>query len=98
MGSSIDVVQSASRRNSSLALWAAPTESAEMDLDRVLAVESLQSKHIGASRHLLGGTDSDFDSHSRLGNTSVAADESEGYPFKRMLQDSTGRLRKSAPF
>ncbi|KAI1812148.1 hypothetical protein GGS20DRAFT_587803 [Poronia punctata] len=90
IGSSIDV-QVASRRSSSLMVWNAPPEPAEMDLDRTL-LEPNPAKHAGASRHLLGGTDSDFDSHSRLSNTSVAADESEGYPFKRMLQDSTGRL------
>ncbi|KAI0388637.1 hypothetical protein F5Y17DRAFT_190133 [Xylariaceae sp. FL0594] len=91
IASSIDVAQPASRRNSSLALWAAPAETADMDIDRALAVGSHQSKHIGASRHLLGGTDSDFDSHSGLSNGSVAADES-GVPFKRMLQDPSGRL------
>jgi hypothetical protein len=76
-------------------LWNQPTESREIDLDRTIVVESTQHKHIGMNRQLLGGTDGDFDSRSRLSNASVAAEEAEVYPSKRMLQDSTGRLRKS---
>ncbi|KAI3336882.1 hypothetical protein HD806DRAFT_21519 [Xylariaceae sp. AK1471] len=90
--SSMEVGQNTTRRNSSLMLWNQPTGSGEMELDRTAVIESTQHKQIGASRQLLGGTDGDFDNRSRLSNASVAADEAEVYPSKRMLQDSTGRL------
>ncbi|KAI8626934.1 hypothetical protein F5Y19DRAFT_195204 [Xylariaceae sp. FL1651] len=90
---SMNIGQSIARRNSSLSsLWNQPAESEEMALDRAVVVESPQQKQIGISRQLLGGSDRDYDSRSRISNASAAADEAEVYPSKRMLQDSTGRL------
>jgi hypothetical protein len=90
---SIEAGQSTTRGDSSSMLWNQPTGPGEMDLDRAVVMES-KNKQVGASRQFLDGTDGDFDSRSRLSNASVAADEAEVYPSKRMLQDSTGRLRK----
>ncbi|RYC58363.1 hypothetical protein CHU98_g7846 [Xylaria longipes] len=80
--------QGTTRNNSSIMPWNQLTESG--GIEAVLVKP--EHKHIGISRPLLGETDVDFDSRSKLSNASVAADEAEVYPQNRMLQDSTGRL------
>ncbi|RWA14239.1 hypothetical protein EKO27_g880 [Xylaria grammica] len=89
--SSIEARRGSTRRDSTLMPWNPIAESGGMNLDGTAAIKS-ERKHIGAGRSLLGGTDGDFDSRSKLSNASVTADEAEVYPQNRMLQDSTGRL------
>ncbi|GAW19142.1 hypothetical protein ANO14919_086260 [Xylariales sp. No.14919] len=89
--SSIEARRGSTRRDSTLMPWNQIAESGRMNLDGTAAIKS-EHKHIGAGRSLLGGTDGDFDSRSKLSNASVTADEAEVYPQNRMLQDSTGRL------
>lgn len=90
----IEARQVVTRNNSSTMPWNQLTESGGVDMDKAVLAKP-EHKHIGISRPFLGETDVDFDSRSKLSNASVAADEAEVYPQNRMLQDSTGRLRKS---
>lgn len=91
---SIEVGQSTARSSSTLMMsWNQLADPRDMDLDRALAIKH-ETKSIGAGHQLLGETDRDFDGRSKLSNASAAADEAEVYPQNRMLQDSTGRLRK----
>ena len=50
-----------------------------------------QKKSMGATRQLLGTSDRDFDSRSRMSNASGAADEAELMSLPRMLMDTTTR-------
>jgi hypothetical protein len=85
------------RNSSSLIPWNQLTESEEMNIGRAVVIKH-ENKQIGIARPLLCETDVDFDNRSKLSNASIAAEEAEVYPQNRMLQDSTGRLRKSASF
>lgn len=76
--------------------WNQFTEHGQVNIDRSSAIKH-ENKQVGMPRSFLGETDPDFDSRSKLSNASIAAEEAEVYPQNRMLQDSTGRLRKSYP-
>lgn len=77
----------------SLASWNQSTNRVAMSLGETEPAEPGQKKLMGATRHLLSTSDRDFDSRSRMSNTSGAADEAELVALPRMLMDKTGRLR-----
>ncbi|KAI1335514.1 fungal-specific transcription factor domain-containing protein [Xylariaceae sp. FL0016] len=92
LNSSIDGGPSTTRRNSSLNSWNQNPDGPDTKPAKPSGPGSTQRKQVGTGNQLLGTSERDFDSRSRLSNTSGAADEAEVYPSKRMLQDSTGRL------
>lgn len=94
---SIQAGQDNAKINSSLMPWNQLSESGEANFSRTVSVKH-GNKQAGTARPLLSETDGDFDNRSKLSNASMAAEEAEVYPQNRMLQDSTGRLRKLASF
>ncbi|KAI1175995.1 fungal-specific transcription factor domain-containing protein [Nemania sp. FL0916] len=78
-------------RNNALMPWNHLTEPGDMNVGRTIVIKH-EHKQAEAVRPLLGDTEGDCDSRSKLSNASIAAEEAEVYPQNRMLQDSTGRL------
>ncbi|KAF2972863.1 hypothetical protein GQX73_g816 [Xylaria multiplex] len=89
--SPIEARRGTTGRDSTLVPWSQIAEHRGLGIAGTMVIKS-EHKHIGPSHPLLGGTDRDFDNHSKPSNASVVADEAEVYPQNRMLQDSTGRL------
>ncbi|KAI0166416.1 hypothetical protein GGR57DRAFT_25411 [Xylariaceae sp. FL1272] len=87
-----DTGQSAGRRGSTLTSWNQVSGPGDMALERAAVAEPIQQKQVEMAGQLLGTTERDFDSRSRLSNASAAVDEADAFPPERMLQDSTGRL------
>ncbi|KAI1115926.1 fungal-specific transcription factor domain-containing protein [Nemania sp. NC0429] len=92
LNSSIQVAQGATRGNSLLMPWNQLAEHGQMSIEKSSVMMKHENKQVAMARSLLGETDPDFESRSKLSNASIAAEEAEVYPQNRMLQDSTGRL------
>ena len=89
--STLESSQTIATHAPSLASWNQPTNRVAMGLVETEPAEIGQKKSMGATRQLLGTSDRDFDSRSRMSNTSGAADEAELMSLPRMLMDTTTR-------
>ncbi|KAL7626305.1 hypothetical protein AAE478_003076 [Parahypoxylon ruwenzoriense] len=90
--STLEPGQAATTHTPSLTSWNRPADRPVMGLTETEPLESNQKKPMGTSRHFFGSLDRDFDSRSRISNTSGNADEAELVSLPRMLMDMTGRL------
>ncbi|KAH9900607.1 hypothetical protein F4778DRAFT_151498 [Xylariomycetidae sp. FL2044] len=89
--SSTESCHSTTGHTPSLSMWNQLTDNPEMQLNKAETSGPKLPAQIGVN-NLISMGDSDFDSRSKISNTSGAADEAEVLPSKRMLEDQTGRL------
>ncbi|KAI0014088.1 fungal-specific transcription factor domain-containing protein [Xylariaceae sp. FL0662B] len=90
--STLETGQSTTTHSPSLTSWNQSADAPVMAFTKTESPGLNQKKSVGTTRHLLSNIDRDFDTSSRVSNTSGAADEADIFHLPRMLQDSTGRL------